>query len=51
MRRIFIPGFGYTIIMTKNPFRKRKMFESSLNKIFKDIEGRVVTLSIETDMC
>jgi len=50
MRRIFIPGFGYTIIMTKNPFRKRKVQRA---QIFKNLglNTKTITPSIETDMC
>jgi hypothetical protein len=47
MKRIFIPGFGYQLIETKNPFRRKKVIQSIITKGLFFYNKP----SIETDMC
>lgn len=47
MRRIYIYGFGFTLIETKNPFRRKKVLQSIITKGLHFYNKP----SIETDMC
>ena len=47
MRRIYIYGFGFTLIETKNPFRRKKVMQSIITKDLRFHNKP----SIETDMC
>jgi hypothetical protein len=46
MKRVFIPFFGYHLIETKNPFRKKKMEHAQMREYF----GGCRTRSQETDL-
>jgi hypothetical protein len=52
MKKRFVYGLGFCFFPTKNSFREKKMFDSSLNTVFADLKlPKTITPSQETDMC